>query len=619
MNVSTFYGRKKTHINIKEISYNGSDDSDLASDSENEETIISTRSQTNVVIPESDYSESDEEIQPVINTQIQESEEDMPQDENGEDNSRCQVRAIGTGSRPVNKLRPVWNDIRQPIIRKIPPWKGNYTTENTQSPESPISYFKRIIDNDMVANIMEQTNLYSVQKNTEKPVQITSNEVEQFIGSLFFMSIYGLPRTEMFWRTETRVAQVADIMSRNRWQTIKNNLHFIDNNSMVGNTDKLFKLRPFLDSFARNLHQIPIEEKVCVDEQIIPFKGKHSLKVYMQNKPKKWGYKVFALCDSSGVILNFEPYTGKIEHDIDLPDVGISGNIVLRLTKILARHINHKVYYDNWFSSVSLLVELEKMGIQSLGTVRPNRLPGCNFSSDKAMKQQGRGALEEKIANVEDIRVLAIKWYDNKPVHLLSSFAGAYPTSAVRRWDKKEKKNVEVQCPSAVMIYNKFMGGVDLMDSLIALYRINIRSKKWYHRIFFHFLDMAVVNSWLLYRKDCQACAINKKEQLSLLQFKANLAACLCQQGKPETRKRGRPSLSTMQMDIDAKKKKPNSAPLPVEEVRRDQIGHWPTFTEKRGRCRKPHCAGVPKVMCVKCRVHLCFTPTSNCFTDFHK
>ena len=62
-------------------------------------------------------------------------------------------------------------------------------------------------------------------------------------------------------------------------------------------------------------------------------------------------------------------------------------------------------------------------------------------------------------------------------MHLVSSFAGAYPTSTVQRWDRKEKKSFQVQCLSAIMIYNKFMGGVDLMDSLIALYRINIRSK----------------------------------------------------------------------------------------------------------------------------------------------
>ena len=82
-------------------------------------------------------------------------------------------------------------------------------------------------------------------------------------------------------------------------------------------------------------------------------------------------------------------------------------------------------------------------------------------------------------------------------------------------------------------------GGVDLMDSLIALYKINIRSKKWHHSIFFHFLDVAVVNSWLLYRKDCEMSKVSQKDQLSLLQFKAEFAVCLCHQGKPEIRKEG--------------------------------------------------------------------------------
>ena len=43
------------------------------------------------------------------------------------------------------------------------------------------------------------------------------------------------------------------------------------------------------------------------------------------------------------------------------------------------------------------------------------------------------------------------------------------------------------------------------------------------------------------------------------------------------------------------------------------------TFTEKRGRCKKSNCAGIPKVMCTKCKVHLCFTPSSNYFMEFHK
>jgi hypothetical protein len=35
-----------------------------------------------------------------------------------------------------------------------------------------------------------------------------------------------------------------------------------------------------------------VEEVTSVDEQIIPYKGTFMLKVYMQNKPSKWGIKV---------------------------------------------------------------------------------------------------------------------------------------------------------------------------------------------------------------------------------------------------------------------------------------------------------------------------------------
>ena len=37
----------------------------------------------------------------------------------------------------------------------------------------------------------------------------------------------------------------------------------------------------------------------------------------------------------------------------------------------------------------------------------------------------------------------------------------------------------------------------------------------------------------------------------------------------------------------------------------------------KKGRCQYPGWTGIPKVLCEKCKVHLCFTPKSNCFYSF--
>lgn len=91
------------------------------------------------------------------------------------------------------------------------------------------------------------------------------------------------------------------------------------------------------------------------------------------------------------------------------------------------------------------------------------------------MKKKGRGAFEEKETKVNGVSVRAVKWFDNRAVTLLSTFASANPPPTAERWDKKSKALIPVKCPSIVNMYNKGMGGVDLLDSLIALYRTKIR------------------------------------------------------------------------------------------------------------------------------------------------
>ncbi|KAK9743651.1 Transposase IS4 [Popillia japonica] len=81
--------------------------------------------------------------------------------------------------------------------------------------------------------------------------------------------------------------RIAETMSRNRWEQINSKIHFNDNNLLVGCKDKLYKIRSFIDSIVKNFNKIPIREKICVDGQMIPYKGHHSIKQYMKAKPKQ--------------------------------------------------------------------------------------------------------------------------------------------------------------------------------------------------------------------------------------------------------------------------------------------------------------------------------------------
>lgn len=300
-----------------------------------------------------------------------------------------------------------------------------------------------------------------------------------------------------------------------------------------------------------------------------------------------------------------------------MPDIGASGNIILRLASIIPGNQSHKLFFDNWFTSVDLQTILQKRKIHCVGTVRQNRLAGCSFSEDKAMKKKGRGAFEEKATSHDGVQLRAVKWHDSCAVHLLSTFASANPTISVQRWDKKKKEAVQVTCPSVVQAYNKSMGGVDLLDSLIALYRTKVRSRKWYHKIVFHLMDFTLVNAWLLYHRDCKDCGVPKKDVYSLLKFKAEVASCLCNERKV-LKKRGRPS-QNVKGDLAEKKRRGPVSSVPSTPVRQENTDHWPVWVEKKGRCKYPGCKGIVKVQCSKCVTYLCFTAEKNCFMNFHK
>ena len=151
-----------------------------------------------------------------------------------------------------------------------------------------------------------------------------------------------LSRTSGF---ATEFNPVADTLPRNRFEKILRYLHFNDNNEMPArddpNYDPLFKIRPLLSSLRANMMKTQPEEHLSIDEQIIPFIGRSHMTQYNKKKPHKWGFKVFTRAGVSGMIYDFEIYTGK---NVKLEgDLGISGNVVLRLTKDLENNKDHKV------------------------------------------------------------------------------------------------------------------------------------------------------------------------------------------------------------------------------------------------------------------------------------
>ncbi|CAG4998302.1 unnamed protein product [Parnassius apollo] len=176
------------------------------------------------------------------------------------------------------------------------------------------------------------------------------------------------------------------------------------------------------------------------------------------------------------------------------------------------------------------------------------------------------------LADVKGIDVSTVAWKDNKIVVIASTFAGQKPEADVRRWDKQNSKYVTIKRPYVVGEYNRHMGGVDLIDSIMGIYKIRLRSKRWQVRLFYHYLDLTMANAWLLYIRVSKFKNLSASSILSSADFRQEVAMTLYKMGT-KSGMSGRRSLET---EIQAKKRKGPAQYVPPMAVRQDQIGHWP-------------------------------------------
>lgn len=164
----------------------------------------------------------------------------------------------------------------------------------------------------------------------------------------------------------------------------------------------------------------------------------------------------------------FEPYCGR---HTNITDVGLGQgpNVVLDLVQKSRLSAGTEVFFDNLFTSFPLLNKLSEMGIAGTGTVRQNRLHKVPIATKKdILKKDVPRGYQENIFNGDQILVC---WKDNKPVYVASNKFTAKTSGTAGRFSRTERKKVQIPIPEMIEAYNHNMGGVDLLDSMVACYR----------------------------------------------------------------------------------------------------------------------------------------------------
>jgi len=107
---------------------------------------------------------------------------------------------------------------------------------------------------------------------------------------------------------------------------------------------------------------------------------KNSLRHFLPEKAKKLGFKVRG-CDVCGLMHDYGSGLNVVESCGSQ-----SSDFVKKLCETFPKHINLKVYFDNWFMSFELQILLKSWGIWSVGIVRTNRVRNCSLESESELK-----------------------------------------------------------------------------------------------------------------------------------------------------------------------------------------------------------------------------------------
>ena len=332
----------------------------------------------------------------------------------------------------------------------------------------------------------------------ESWTKMTVEELQAYMGFMILMGLVKLPSIYDYWKKDEtyHYSPIASRITRDRFFELHRYLHFVDNSTLAppGSPDynKLNKVQPIIDRLCKSFQSVYSPGKnVSVDEAMIPFKGRSSLKQYMPQTPVKRGIKVWALADASNrYIANFQVYTGKQGNSVEK---GLGANVVKTLTKPYVNSFRH-VYFDNFFTGIDPLLDLERSNLYGCGTMRTNRKgfpPQLKPIAKKGIKERG----ESKTQQSDNLTVSV--WQDNRAVTVAATNSDPTVEEQVSR-KKRDGSSISVKCPQSIILYNKYMGGVDNNDQLRGYYHVRLKCRKFYKYIFWFLFDVVITNSYIL-------------------------------------------------------------------------------------------------------------------------
>ncbi|XP_034085017.1 piggyBac transposable element-derived protein 4-like isoform X2 [Gymnodraco acuticeps] len=281
---------------------------------------------------------------------------------------------------------------------------------------------------------------------------VDATDIRAYIGLLILAGVYKSKgeSTRSLWVDHSGRAIFRATMTHTKFRLMNTTLRF-DDKLMRPSRHREDKLAPIRSLWEKWTHRLPMlcnpGEDVCVDEQLVPFRGRCKFRQYIPSKPAKYGLKIWVTADvETSYAWKCQIYTGKAAGSA--AEVGQGKRVVLEMTEGLQ---GITVTCDHLFTSYALVQELLKRKVALVGTIRRNKpeLPS------KLLQVRQRAALSSLFGFTKNTTAVSYIPKRGRNVLLLSS---KHRDPAVTEEEKRK--------PVIIADYNHCKGAVDNLDKL---------------------------------------------------------------------------------------------------------------------------------------------------------
>ncbi|GBP03501.1 PiggyBac transposable element-derived protein 4 [Eumeta japonica] len=248
-------------------------------------------------------------------------------------------------------------------------------------------------------------------------------------------------------------------------------------------SDRLAPIRDVWEKFIENCKKwYKPGSYITVDEQLVGFRGRCPFRMYIPNKPNKYGLKLVMVADSSTKYMcNAIPCMGKNTNTGNEP---LANYFVKELCKPY-QGSNRNITMDNWFTLVPLAAELLKPPYKFtvVGTLRSNKR-----EIPKEMVNTRNKPVGTSIFGFDkEMTLVSYKPKTNKIVYLLST-----------RHDQPSI-NANSKKPEIIEFYNSTKGAVDTVDQMCSIMSTSRKTNRWPLCLFFNILNLTIVNAYVIH------------------------------------------------------------------------------------------------------------------------